>query len=368
MKRIGIDIRMSRHTGIGRYIRGMVGALENGSRKLEYLLIGSENSRSDFRGLPFRSTAIPIYSFQEQAMLPFAAGACDCLHVPHYNAPVFWNRKLVVTIHDLIHLHFQDYLPSPLAAFYAQTVLPLVVQKTTAIIVVSEYTKKDLVETLRVDPKKVTVIYHGVDPIFALSQNSSGPENHSKPPESHEPYFLYVGLIKAHKNIGVLLEAFQHLKKELVFPGLKLRLIGTPDRKQLVVRRWLEVIGRDPNIILESGIGDDQLRKLYQFATALIFPSLCEGFGFPLIEAMACGTPIICARSSSIPEVVGEKAGLYFDPHSPLELKNCMRRMVAGADLRQQLIHEGFQRLPMFSWEEAARKTEKVYETALRTI
>ncbi len=358
---IAIDFRMAHHTGIGRYIRGIVGALANTPSKLQYTLIQNRNNQAD---IPFefssQNTKIPIYSLSEQILFPQIARFADCFHAPHYNAPVFWKKKLVVTIHDLIHLRFANHLASPFARAYAQVLLPIVVRRADAIIAVSEHTKKDLVEMLRVNPKKIIVIHHGIDPDFlkpAKIQVSQATKN--------EPYFLCVGLIKAHKNIGILLEAFRNLKRTGAFPNIRLKFVGTPDLKQKVVRKWFQIIKQESDISLECHLDDQQLKQTYQNATALIFPSFYEGFGFPLLEAMGSEIPIVAARSSSIPEVIGEKAGLLFNPFSTSELQGCMRRILEEKDLSGQLVQEGAKRLQLFRWDVAAQKTKAVYESVL---
>jgi len=360
-QQVSIDIRMARYTGIGRYIRGIVTALCNRSPQWEYRLIGNEAFRDAFGlGILFTPTTIPIYSIREQILMPFRVRSCDCLHVPHYNAPFLGAKKLIVTIHDLIHLHFSRQLQSSISRLYASVMLPQIVAKADAIIAVSEYTKKDLVETLNVHPGKITVIYHGIDDTF-LSPHLN-PERND---QSSELYFLYVGLLKAHKNIGVLLKAFQQLKKEMKSENLKLRLVGVPDVRQLIVREWVETIREDSDISLVSNVSDQKLKELYRNARALIAPSLYEGFGFPILEAMALKTPVIAAHATSIPEILGEDAGLYFDPQSVPELVNKMRQLVSTDTLRKELAQRGVARISRFDWATAAKKTEQVYEHVL---
>lgn len=358
---VGIDVRMAQHTGIGRYIRGVVHGLSIINSSFQYTLIGKRASQKDFpHQFSFFPTETPIYSLREQ-LIPFEiTRMVDCLHTPHYNAPLLWRRKLVITIHDLIHLRFPNYLTSPLAQFYANVMLPAVTRRADAIIAVSECTKNDLIERLKVDPKKITVIYHGINSQFLKKAGL-----HASQSKIQEPYFLYVGLIKAHKNLGTLLEAFRNLKNKSNLPQLKLYLVGTIDEKQKIVREWMAMLKAQNDISVYSNVDDGRLKELYQNALALVFPSFYEGFGFPLIEAMATQTPIIASQAASIPEVLGEKAALFFDPHSVSELQNCMEQILRGEDLRQKLIQEGSKRLALFDWNAAARKTEQVYESAI---
>jgi len=360
IRQIGIDVRMAQYTGIGRYIRSLVSKLDRRSQHFQFTLVGDPKSNKEFPPeFQFIPTRIPIYSFREQITLPQIIRFVDCLHVPHYNAPIFWRKKLVVTIHDLIHLHFSEHL-SPLVRLYAQTMLPQIVRRADAIIAVSEYTKKDLIRTFGTQENKITVIHHGIDPSFLISE-----EKGNEISENRERYFLYVGLLKAHKNISVLLEAFRSLKNKLNLPDLKLRLVGVPDEKQKIVRQWLDAIKTQNDILLTKSVTDEQLKEFYRNAVALVLPSFYEGFGFPLLEAMAAQTPIIASHTASIPEVLGGTAGLLFDPYSALELQNCMERILMNSDLRQKLVQEGLKRLDFFNWDIAARKTEQVYDTVL---
>ncbi len=349
---------MSHHTGIGRYIRGLVSAFGY-KNAWKYVFLGNHELK-DFPHVEYVRFNAPIYSLQEQLTLPFAANRCNALHIPHYNVPVFWNKKLIVTIHDLIHLEFSKDL-NPFAVTYAKTLLPIAVRKADAIIAVSEKTKTDLVTKLKVPPKKISVIYHGIDPVFLSDGGRTVPE------KKDAPYFIYVGLIKSHKNLGVLLKAFVNLRKKTGMGNLRLRIIGTPDRKQRLVRQWLNTISAEPNITIETGLHDEALKSVYSNALALIFPSLYEGFGFPLLEAMACKIPIIAARATSIPEVLGEYSGLYFDPQSESDLEHQMNKILSDNVLKDRLIREGSERLKLFNWNRAAKQTEEIYESVLST-
>ncbi|OGW87413.1 MAG: hypothetical protein A3C35_03635 [Omnitrophica bacterium RIFCSPHIGHO2_02_FULL_46_11] len=362
MSQIAIDVRMVHHSGIGRYISGTINALSKFKHtQWKCALIGYDGNQSGFpKDFDYIKTSAPVYSFSEQVAIPILARSFDCLHSPHYNAPILNLKKLVVTIHDLIHLRFLDYLPSKAALLYAKTVLPMVCQRADAIIAVSYHTKSDLVQMLRIDPRKITVIHHGIDSSFINREGTSTDRERSGP-----PYFLYVGLLKAHKNLGVLLKAFQNLKRKLEKESLKLEIIGTPDTKQPIVREWMNQIKDDSSISLRSNISDNELKKLYRNAIALVHPSLYEGFGFPLLEAMASKTPIIASHTASIPEVLGEDGALYFDPKSASELEHGLDQMLSSEALRHKLAEAGERRLPLFDWSVAAQQTVQVYESVL---
>jgi glycosyltransferase involved in cell wall biosynthesis len=335
---------MSQWSGIGRYIRGLTFGL---------------CQRNQFHYLFFESHTIKPYGWKEQFAIPLKMYRSDCLHTPNFNAPYFWPKKLIVTFHDLILFHHPNHLSSLTKRTYAQVMLPLIARRADAIIAVSEFTKQDLVKSFRIDPKKITVVYHGVNRELLMADADH------EVVQNAEPYFLYVGLIKAHKNVGVLLDAFQKLKRKYPDRNVALRLVGSLDRKQSVVRAWAQTIETDPNIHLHENVNDEQLKALYEQAIALAFPSLFEGFGFPVLEAMALGTPVLAARSSSIPEILGDDAGLYFDPHSSMELLNQMGNVLDNQNLRSELSNKGRLRSQSFTWQRSAQMTEQVYESVL---
>ena len=352
MKRIGIDARMAKHSGIGRYIRGFTSNLNFSHPNHQYLFIGrTEFQKTYYSGRNFVSLNAPIYSLSEQILLPIKAKSCNGLHVPHYNVPIFWQKKLIVTIHDLIHLEFAQDL-NPAAQAYSRIMLSLAIKKADAVICVSHKTKQDLIEKLGASKDKITVIHHGVDPIFQKEQK-----------KMTGLYFLCVGIIKSHKNLGILLDAFIQLRKKSGL-DLKLRIVGKPDLKQKIVREWLNTISNEPNISLNVNVNDEELRGLYTNAAALVFPSLYEGFGFPILEAMASQTPVIAAHVSSIPEVAGN-AALYFDPHSNSDLMGCMEKILGDSAMRNQLIQNGAERVKQFTWEKATSQLEHVYESVI---
>src|SRR3989338_5326170 len=358
LKSIGIDIRMSFHTGIGRYIRGFVGALDADFIDIK-LLANRGNLLCEQFGFDARYIQSQIYTVQEQLTVPFSMRGLDSLHVPHFNVPVLWRKKLIVTIHDLIHLRFPEYRSRPLVYSYAKGLIRYAVKKADAIIVVSEFSKDDIVRTFDAKPEKIIVIYHGIDAAF-LSYRSAVDST-----RSNEPYFLYVGLLKAHKNVGTLIKAFQKIRDEKIIPNLKLKLIGKLDRKQVIVQMWERMIQNDPDISLETDVDESVLRERYQNAIALVQPSFYEGFGFPVVEAMASGTPVIGANMTSIPEIMGEGNGLLFDPNSEAELIDRMRRMIQDQTQRKMLIDRGLKHARSFSWKVSAEKHMQVYRTVL---
>lgn len=267
---------------------------------------------------------------------------------------LFLGRPFIITVHDLVRICFR----------YARETMPeklglkldaLGLRKAQHIIAVSNYTKTDLLCRLNIPESKITVIHNGVD------------RNIFKPLAKrpfHFPYVLYVGTERPRKNLGTLLSAFSMLKKGgSVMPTLKLVKVGSAGRTDEFRHTTLDEIGRlglESEVVFADYASDEDLAAYYSSAVALVMPSLYEGFGLPIIEAMACGCPVIAANSSSLPEVAGD-AALFFAPRDSLQLAHLIRCLVNEPVLRNELTRKGFERVRHFSWERAARKTLEVY-------
>ncbi|MEI9476424.1 MAG: glycosyltransferase family 1 protein [Deltaproteobacteria bacterium] len=267
---------------------------------------------------------------------------------------LFLNKPFIVTVHDLVRLcirlereDIQERIGLKLDC--------LGLKRAKHIITVSECTKADLIRYLKITESKISVIYNGVDrSVF-------------KPVLGRHfefPYVLYVGTERPRKDFGTLLEAFVALKREAnQCRNLKLVKVGNAGRSDQFRQATLVQISRlglEGQVIFTNYVSDMVLARLYSSAVALVIPSLYEGFGLPVIEAMACGCPIIASNSSSLPEVAGD-AALFFTPKDVLELAHCLRRLIVDPYLRNELIVKAFERVSRFTWEKAARETLDVY-------
>jgi glycosyltransferase involved in cell wall biosynthesis len=267
---------------------------------------------------------------------------------------LFLNKPFIITVHDLVRL----CMPVERENFLEKVGLKLDnlgLKNASHIISVSECTKADLVHYLNIPENKISVIYNGVDrTVFkpVLRGNFKF------------PYLLYVGTERPRKNLGTLMEAFANLKKEVnEWRDLKLIKVGNAGRsdkfRQTTLAR-VRRLGLEGQVIFTDYLSDSVLACYYSSALALVIPSLYEGFGLPVIEAMACGCPVIASNSSSLPEVAGD-AALFFTPDSPSELMHCVYRLMTQPKLKNELIKKAFDRVGCFSWEEAARQTLEVY-------
>jgi glycosyltransferase involved in cell wall biosynthesis len=286
----------------------------------------------------------------------------DVLHAPAFVAPLWGSCPLVVTIHDTIYRRF----PEQYAGWwltYMNLVMPRVVARAAAVIVGSNHAKRDLVRDYGADPARVHVVYYGVDrqrfrpvtePHRELSLGEFG---------ITREYVLHVGALVTRKNIPLLLEAVARLKgggqwgkRQLVLAGRASPGMPGAEAIHAAVTR----LGLTNEVVFVGHAPDSVLPTLYAGASVLAFPSRYEGFGFPLIEAMACGTPVVAAAGSSVSEVVGT-AGRLVAGDDPGALACALHEVLGDQDMRERLRARGLQRAAEFTWERTAQQTADVY-------
>ena len=348
--KIGYDARMITHSGIGTYIRNTLNHLTSFSN-LEFTLFGNLEKISQYQTRKVLAD-FPIYSLKEQIFFPRILSrekkVCDLIHFPHYNIPLSFTNNVVVTIHDLIHLTFP---PSKFAYLYARTMLEAACRKAKLIITVSENTKKDILKWFKIPDKKIRVIYSGAGNEWIQTSKQESSRDYSNLGRSKE-YILYVGNLKPSKNINTLIQGFSIAQKKI--KDLNLILAGKNFMPHLLKSSL------HPQISILGEISLAQLRDLYKNAKLFVFPSSYEGFGFPPLEAMQFGIPVISSCSSSLPEILGDSA-LFFNPQDPRELADCICECWNKEEVRKNLKIKGFENLKRFSWEKCATETAKVY-------
>jgi glycosyltransferase involved in cell wall biosynthesis len=378
---IGIDIRMIRNSGIGTYLRGLLSGFQSLGLDKDLALFGAvestieplrhpvSNSRPGVNRAPERTKPFtaPIYSIQEQLQYPALLRQCRLWHAPHYNVPLWKGKtKLVVTIHDIIHWLFRKQLLSPLQTAYAGFMLRHAVASADHIITDAQHTKKDLVEYFHADPEKITSIPLGMDSgLREMSEAELAPafEKLRVKYALPESFFLYVGLMKPHKNVLWLVRIFRQLKNEGKVRAA-LVLVGRKDKRYPKEQKELEHLKSNADVIHLPKVAYDELLVLYNQAMALIHPSLYEGFGLTPLEAMACGTPVITTNAASLPEVVGD-AAIRVETKNEAPVREAVIRMQQDAGLRESLRQKGLERVKLFSWKETGRKTAEVYDRVL---
>lgn len=357
-------------SGIGYYTQELIGAIARAISPHRFTLLFSDTSVRDRTAAAtgfdqnnaFRTEIVtrgPYAPANHFAMPPLLRGlGADVYHSTNAMLPFcpLGRIKRVVTIHDLIPLLFRDHAPrAKKNRFYPvyKWLMHQTAAKADLIIAVSESTRNDIMAHLAIPAKrsdKVRVIYEGVRPEYTPAKRAP-----------HDGVvFLFVGRRDPYKNLPMLVESVAELRKE----GLpaRLRVVGSDDPRYPEARERSAALGVDPFIEWSGYIPEEQLVSAYQQADVYVLPSRYEGFGLPVLEAMACGTPVICSKTSSLPEVAGDSA-LLIDPAVPSTLTAAMRRLINEQALRDDLSRRGRLRAARFSWDDTAVATLAAYES-----
>jgi glycosyltransferase involved in cell wall biosynthesis len=369
--RIGIDGRyiQDHFPGIGRYTYNLVDALPTVAPEAQLVIMYNPhllNTRYDMlalgrgRGVQLVPVGIPALSLKEQFSLPSLAKqlSLDLLHSPYYVKPYRLPCPSVVTFYDVIPLLYPQYLPSPWARWLFRLTARLALRSAAAVITVSESTRHDLLTRFGANTDKVWVTPLAADDRFrplphgrveAVRHKYSLPQR----------YILYVGINKPHKNLVHLLEVFARLPQRE-----NLVLAGREDQRYPQARQAAERLGLGDRAHFLGDVADDDLPALYNGASLFAFPSLYEGFGLPVLEAMACGTAVICSNTSSLPEIVGD-AAIALDPTDRQAWVEAIGEVLRSEVLRDEMSQKSLQQAETFSWEKTARKTRHVYADIL---
>ena len=367
--RIAIDARKLHDYGIGTYVRNVLRHLSRLDHETEYVLLcRAEDCEVASRlGENFRAVSEPAgaYSFREQLTVPLdlRRERIDLFHAPHYVLPLLTPCKSVVTIHDCIHLRFPQYLPNRLGYAYARASLWVATHRSNRVLTVSEASKRDILRYFHVPPSKIDVIYNAIDEQFGETPSDEEVARVRERYQLHDPFVLYAGNIKPHKNLERLIEAFHMLRKERA-DNVRLLIIGDEISKYATLRRAVHKYKLHKHVRFFGFVPDKTLAVLYRLARVFVFPSLYEGFGLPPLEAMASGTPVITSNVSSLPEVVGD-AAILIDPYRSEDIAEAMRRVLDDPSLRDDLRRRGYARAREFSWERSVKRIREIYEQVL---
>lgn len=439
-KTIGIDARFYGPIGkgLGRYTQEMVDNIIRIDKDNQYVIFLGKDNFQEFKtesppvgsaqGLKIKKVLADArwYTLKEQVLMPwlFWRERLDLVHVPHFNAPIFNFKKLVVTIHDLILVRFPTARATTLGPLMYKIknlgyklVIWLAVKRAKKIIAVSKYTKDDIVKHFKIRPDKVRVIYEGVANLAKNRDTSPQPSPSEGEGERvrlndkdtllgyniNNPFLLYVGNAYPHKNLEGLIKVFGEVEKDIganyalkfknsqelkiknqTTPNpslskeggesnkrfdLQLVLVGKEDYFYRRVKNYAKELnlysdGKDSAVVFPGYVPDAKLEILFKNALAYVFPSFYEGFGLPPLEAMAKGCPVVSSDKSCLPEILGQ-AALYFNPDNKAEMEERILRIMKDDKLRNELIQKGFSQAKKYSWREAARKTLEVYEDVL---
>jgi glycosyltransferase involved in cell wall biosynthesis len=367
--RIGVDARViPRYPGLGRYCWNILWELGKIDRENEYIIFAVDESLASLEQYPnFRVVFVefPVLSMSTLFRLAplVKKEKIDLFFAPFQITPPWLSCPLVVTVHDMMDLLYPDafsYHPFPLRhamKAYFRFNVPRSVGNASMILTVSCSTKKDIVDYFKLPDDKIRVIYNGVESNFKPVDDDNLRHRVKNKYQLPDKFILYLGSIKPYKNLAGTLESF--LKFQQKWPEsnqVKLVIAGLKHFSLPSVQNLLEKAAVKNKILRIGAVEESDLPVVYNLAELFLFPSIWEGFGFPPLEAMACGTPVIASDRSSLPEVVGE-AGILVDPENTDQIADEIHRVLTDESLRKQMIQKGIQQASKFKWDVAAEET-----------
>lgn len=373
--RIAIDIRRVNEFGIGTYIWNLVRNLSQLDDCNEYLLAGTDRNFHELG--PLRPNFKKFLqsdrtgSWREQLSLSLALGKRkpDIVHIPHHDCPFMMPGRLVVTIHDCVHVKFPPENLSRLRRYELYWRTKRAVESASQVLAVSHSTRDDLVNIFNLDASRISVVHNALDERFSSAENGADSKTVLERYQLHDPFILYSGRIRPHKNIHRLIEAFAVLKSELrddeEYRNLKLIVIGDELSRHQYLRLTVIRSGVQQDVRFFGFVPNSILQVFYQSAVLFAFPSLYEGFGLPPLEAMASRTPVLASNTSSLPEVLGD-AALLVNPENVFEIARGMKAILMEDALRSRLIERGMSQISKFSWTTAAKQVIEAYNRAAR--
>ncbi len=374
--RIGIDARFfgSEQKGLGRYSQKLVEKLEElvADEGVEYYVFLRKINFDHFQPKNKRFKKVlaeyPWYGWQEQIFFPLLLNKykIDLMHFCHFNVPIFYRRKFLVTIHDLILFHFPTIENTTLNRFWYffkkiayHSVIRSAAERAEKIIAVSDFTKKDIEKELKITENKIIVTKEGFDINERIEKVSC--QTILKKYDIINPYLLYVGNAYPHKNLEKLCAAFELIKKE--HSDLNLVIVGGEDYFFTRLKKYVRS-RKISGIIFPGFISDVELDVFYEKAELFVFPSLYEGFGIPPLEALAKRIAVVSSDRTSMPEILGD-AAQYFNPEDVNSIASNILVVLKSKERRSELVKKGEEILKKFSWEKMAQETLDVYKKGM---
>ncbi|MFA6553079.1 MAG: glycosyltransferase family 1 protein [Patescibacteria group bacterium] len=374
--KIGIDCRTilnpkgGEGAGVGHYTYYLVQSLSQHDPKNSYVLF-FDRRLPDISTFTRPNVEVKYFPFsQYNRFLPFAYShmlitaflmkeGLDIFHSPITSVPLTYPKKTVVTVHDLAIYKNPDWFPSQI--FSTKLLVPRSLKTADRVIAVSESTKHDLQEIFNVPSRKIKVIYEGVDVKKILLKSKKIDSVSSF--KIGKKYILFVGTMEPRKNLVTLVRAYKKLiQPGSGFAGYELVIAGAKGYKHEDIFAEIKSLGLSKNVKYVGYVTHNQKVELIKRAACFVFPSSYEGFGLPILEAMALGTPVATSNISSLPEIAG-KAALLFDPEKEQTITHALRKILGDKKLHEKLSQAGIERANKFSWERCARETAKVYES-----
>lgn len=370
--RIGLDIRpfLKEETGIGIYFKNFLFHLAQIDNSNEYFLFSSSfkdrfpsQKIPPFSKMSFRDLSFPVkvlnllwLRFNWPPLDSFFRIDLDLTHSP---TPIILptRGKKVVTVHDLFFMEFPQLTDKETRrSLFRKSEQSL--RRADGIVVVSHFTKHQIIGRFGLEEEKIKVIYHGMDPKFLADISSEAAKKTKRKYSLPSSFILFVGAMEPRKNLLNLIEALKVLHER--FERIPLVLVGQRGQdsenvrdtiRQNKLENWVKMLGYLP---------EEELIHLYHLASVFVFPSFCEGFGLPLLEAMSSGLPIAASSATAIPEIAGD-AALYFDPHNFNDIADKIGQAIGDENLRQSIIVKGKERVKDFDWKKTAVETLEFY-------
>jgi glycosyltransferase involved in cell wall biosynthesis len=366
-------------SGSGQYLLHLLHALAEVDQHNSYILLDKQPFNEMAGTLPtFRHIVTPVPRLArrnasienlmwEQFTSPSAARniGVDLLHVPYFAPPFFPRTPSVITIHDIIPLRMPQYRADPKMKAYLQ-LITRAARKATMIITVSQHAKQDMLDALKLPAERIRVIYEAAGKEYHPISDTDVLSRVQARYGLHGRYILYLGGLDQRKNVLQLVRAFAQIYHQLGDPDLQLLIAGNPDKSRGSLFPDPRPVAADLGItsqIIYRFIEEEDKPAIYSGASVFVFPSLYEGFGLTPLEAMSCGTPVICSNRTSLPEVVGD-AAINFDPDNIREMVQAIHSVLTNDQLQVDLRARSLKRASQFNWQKTAAETIDVYREA----
>lgn len=373
---IGLDYTsaLRQRAGVGRYTRGIVAALGNLDHDNQYTLIVPRDAdnippatplpAARLLRLPFTDWSLTIawHRLRLPLYVDLFTGALDLFHSPDFVLPPVRRARTIVTVHDLSFLLYPQYATQGLVS-YLTAVVPRSLRQADLVLADSAWTRQDLIGALSVPEDRVVVVPAGVGPEYRPISDRSVLDPVRKRYSLPERFILHVGTLEPRKNLVRLMEALCNIAAEE--PETRLVLVGGKGWLYSDIFASVDRLGLRDRVVFPGYIAEADLPAVYNLATVFAYPSIYEGFGIPPLEAMACGTPVVCSNSSSLPEVVGG-AALLVDPQDTDALASALLRALNDSGLRATLRQRGLMQAGLFTWPAAAHKLLAAYEMCMQ--
>ncbi len=371
--RIGVDYTAAvrQGAGIGRYTRSLIGALPALDHENSYrLFVAARGVEAKVPEAPnFRAVRLPVTDREtalvwQRLRLPIPIDLClgplDLFHSPDFVLPPVLTGRKVLTVHDLSFLRVPEYA-HPVLREYLCRVVPRSVHRADLVLADSASTRTDVIELLRVPEDRVQIVYAGVEDRFRPVTDAATLAAVRERYGLDRPFILGLGTLEPRKNFVGLIEAFARLIQRRHLPH-DLVIVGGKGWLYEPIFQRVRGLGLEGRVHFPGHVADDDLPAVYTLAACLAYPSFYEGFGIPALEAMACGTPVVTTRASSLPEVAGP-AALYVDPHDNEGLVEALDRVLHDEALRRELEAAGHRQAAQFTWQRAAQTLLSAYRS-----